>query len=121
MRIRGGPAVYSKYMLHLVHRPQSVDARIRLAIANKRLVEVGYNGRARVAEPHDYGKRNGIDRLLVYQLKCASSFGRKAIGWRFLDIAKIESLEVLDTTFKGSRRKAGQEHHVWDALYARVD
>ena len=108
-------------MLHLVHPPPSVDARIRLAIANKRLVEVGYKGRVRVAEPHDYGKRQGIDRLLVYQWRAPSSSGRDAIGWRLFDLAKIESLEMLDTVFKGSRRKAGQEHHVWDVLYARVD
>ena len=108
-------------MLHLVHPPPSVDTRIRLAIANNRLVEVGYKGRARVAEPHDYGKQNGIDRLLVYQLKSASSFGREAIGWRLFDVAKIESLEVLETPFKGSRRTPGQDHHKWDVLYARVE
>ena len=108
-------------MLHLVHPPASIEARIRLAIANKHLVEVGYKGRARVAEPHDYGKQKGIDRLLVYQLKCASSPGREAVGWRLFDIAKIESLEVLETPFKGSRRTSDQDHHQWDVLYARVD
>ena len=107
-------------MLHLVHPPRSVDARIRLAIANKRLVEVGYNGRVRVAEPHDYGKQKGIDRLLVYQLRLPSSSGRAVIGWRLFDVAKIESLEVLDTAFKGSRSASSQEHHTWDVLYARV-
>ena len=108
-------------MLHLVHPPQSVDARIRQAIGQKRLVEVAYKGRARLAEPHDYGKQNGIDRLLVFQLKCASSSGREAIGWRLFDVAKIESIEVLDKPFKGSRRASVQDHHVWDALYARVE
>ena len=107
-------------MLHLVH-PPSVDARIRVAIANRRLVEVGYNGRTRVAEPHDYGKQNGQDRLLVYQLKCASASGREAIGWRLFDVAKIESLEVLETPFRGSRRTSDQDHHKWDVLYLRVE
>ena len=107
-------------MLHLVH-PPSLDARIRLAIANKRLVEVSYNGRARVAEPHDYGQQKGLDRLLVYQLSYTSSFGREAVGWRLFDVAKIESLEVLDTPFKGSRRTPDQDHHKWDVLYARVE
>ena len=110
-----------KYVLHLVHPPESVDARIRLAIANKRLVEVGYKGRARVAEPHDYGKQKGRDRLLLYQLRCAPSSGREAVGWRLFDIARIESLEVLDTPFKGSRRTSDQVHHTWDVLYARVE
>ncbi|HEX6215408.1 MAG TPA: hypothetical protein VFZ38_11340 [Vicinamibacterales bacterium] len=108
-------------MLHLVHPPSSIEARIRLAIANKRLVEVGYKGRARVAEPHDYGKQKGMDRLLVYQLRVPSSSGRDAMGWRLFDVAKIESLAVLDTVFKGSRRTSDQVHHQWDVLYARVD
>ena len=108
-------------MLHLVYPPQSVEARIRQAIAQKRLVEVAYKGRARLAEPHDYGKQHGIDRLLVFQLKCASSSAREAIGWRLFDVAKIESLEVLEKPFKGSRRKSDQDHHKWDVLYARVD
>ncbi len=82
---------------------------------------MGYNGRTRVAEPHDYGKQNGQARLLVYQLKCASSSGREAIGWRLFDVAKIESLEVLDTPFRGSRRTSDQDHHKWDLLYLRVE
>ena len=98
-----------------------IEARIRRAIANKRLVEVGYKGRVRVAEPHDYGKQKGIDRLLVYQLTRASSSGREAVGWRLFDVARIESLEVLDTPFKGSRRTSDQDHHKWDVLYARVE
>jgi hypothetical protein len=57
----------------------------------------------------------------VYQLKCASSSGREAIGWRLFDVAKIESLEVLDTPFRGSRRTSDQDHHKWDLLYLRVE
>ena len=108
-------------MLQLVQPPESVDARIRAAIVNKRLVEVGYKGCARVAEPHDYGKQKGIDRLLVYQLNADSSVGHDATGWRLLDVPKISSLRVLDTPFTGSRRKTGQHHHAWDVLYARVE
>ena len=108
-------------MLYLVHPPTSVEAQIRLAIANKRVVEVGYKGRVRVAEPHDFGQHKGIDRLLVYQLGSASSIGSEVMGWRLFDVARIESIEVLDTSFKGSRRESGQQHHDWDIIYARVD
>jgi hypothetical protein len=108
-------------MLYLAYPPTSVEAQIRLAIANGRVVEVGYKGRVRVAEPHDYGQQKGIDRLLVYQLGSASSSGSEVMGWRLFDVAKIESIEVLDTSFKGSRRESGQQHQHWDALYARVE
>lgn len=106
-------------MLHLV--TTSIDARIRRAIAQKRLIEITYNGRPRVAEPHDYGSINGVERLLIYQLRSKAELSRDSRGWRMLDLSKIESLTVLDDTFAGSRSLAGQDHHAWDALYARVE
>ena len=108
-------------MLYLAYPPTSVEAQIRFAIAKTRVVEVGYKGRVRVAEPHDYGQQKGIDRLLVYQLGSASSSGSEVMGWRLFDVAKIESIEVLDTSFKGSRRGPSQQHHHWDVVYARVE
>ena len=106
-------------MLH--YFPPSIDARIREAIAGKHVLEVRYKGQVRVVEPHDYGVQKGVGRLLVYQLRATVGSGGHAIGWRLFDVARIESLTVLDTRFKGSRRAAHQEHHTWDVLYARVD
>jgi hypothetical protein len=100
----------------------SLDGRIRFAIAGKRLVEVRYSGRLRVAEPHDYGVYKGAAKLFVYQLREAAPSGRKsAAGWRWLELAKIEGLEVLDGTFPGSRGQSHQTHFDWDEVYARVD
>ena len=105
-------------MLHLV--TTSLDARIRRAIAQKQLIQVGYNGRVRIAEPHDYGSLKGADRLLVYQLQSMGELTRDSRGWRLLEISKIESLTLVDTTFDGSRGQAQQGHHAWDVLYVRV-
>jgi hypothetical protein len=33
---------------------EPLDAQVRFAIANKRLVQLTYHGAPRVAEPHDY-------------------------------------------------------------------
>lgn len=90
----------------------ALDQQIHFAIANKRLIEVTYKGRARRAEPHDYGTIKGVERLLTYQLD--------PVGWRLLDVPKIEALTVLDDTFKGSRGTAHDDHHRWDIVYARV-
>jgi hypothetical protein len=106
-------------VLHLV--TTSIDARIRRAIAEKRLIEIGYKGRLRVAEPHDYGCINGVDRLLIYQLRSKGDLSRDSRGWRMMDLSKIESLTLLDTTFAGSRTQAQQSHYSWDAIYARVE
>jgi hypothetical protein len=81
----------------------STGARIRFAIANRRLVEVRYSGNARIAEPHDYGIQDGRERLLVFQLRSPSPSNLVPVGWRRLDTAKIEALTVLDDTFRGSR------------------
>ena len=102
-------------------RDTSLDPPLRLAIANKRLIEFVYSGAQRVAEPHDYGVQKERTRLLVYQLRSSSSPSpREARGWRLLDVEKIERLQVLDEPFPGSRGDAHQSHYVWEVLYARV-
>ena len=92
---------------------RTIDQELRLAITNKRLVKLSYNGTLRTVEPHDYGVKNGIVRLFAYQLHVKP-------GWRWFDVEKIAELAVLETVFKGSRGSAHQNHHVWDIVYARV-
>ena len=101
--------------------PPSVDAHIREAIAGKNLLQLRYKDQTRVVEPHDYGIQQGVRRLLVYQLNSTGTTGSHSVGWRLFDVAKIESLSVLEAKFKGSRRAGHQDHHTWDVLYARVD
>ena len=101
---------------------QSLDQHIRFAIENKRLIELSYQGKRRIVEPHDYGVQKSVERLFVYQLRTVSppSSGRRTIGWRLLDVPKIEHLVVLNETFPGSRGRDHQNHMTWDVLYARV-
>ena len=99
----------------------SLDTMIRSAIRRKRLLRVRYKGRVREVEPHDYGAQKGVDRLLVYQLReTAAEPGRSAIGWRLLDLPKIEDCEVLDASFPGSRGPLHSKRLIWDVLYLRV-
>ena len=98
------------------------DERLRFAIENKRLIQVRYGGRLRVAEPHDYGVQKGIERLLVYQLRAPVDRPQRSVtGWRLLDIQKIEDCVVLESTFAGSRGPAYRSHLSWEIVYARVD
>lgn len=106
----------------MIRRPHpSWDRRLRRAIAEKRLVELGYHGHRRVVEPHDYGMRNGRVMLLVYQVCGGSSRASPAQGWRLLDVTKITDCTVLAETFAGSRRAPHQRHYAWDTVYARVE
>jgi hypothetical protein len=100
---------------------RSLDEQLRFAIANKRLIQVAYGGSLRVAEPHDYGVQKGVTRLLIYQLRSSNAPERKAAtGWRLLDAEKIETCQVLEETFSGSRGEGHQRHYAWEVVYARV-
>jgi Fic family protein len=102
-------------------RVASLDEQLRFAIANKRLLELTYNGALRVVEPHDYGVNKNVTRLLAYQLRQRGVSGRKILsGWRLLDVSKIEKCDVLETAFQGSRGEAHERHYQWEPLYARV-
>lgn len=101
---------------------QSIDEQLRVAIAHKRLIELRYHDRLRVAEPHDYGIKNGRPRLLAYQLRASSKGDRKkpATGWRLLDVEKIAACTVLNDRFPGSRGQDSQSRMTWGRLFARV-
>jgi len=97
-----------------------LDERIRCAILQKRLLEVRYKSAVRLAEPHDYGVIDGTERLLIFQLRGPGS-GKGAVGWRLLDVIKIETCLVMDQTFAGSRGQPYRQHYQWETLYARVE
>jgi hypothetical protein len=90
------------------------------AIDHTCLIEFLYKeGGPRIAEPHDYGVRNGVARLLVYQISGASRSGTPH-GWKHIDVCDVRELRVLERRFAGSRADARQHHGVWDVLFARV-
>ena len=94
------------------------DVSLRFAIENKRLIFFSYNARWRVAEPHDYGMKNGAAKLLVYQVRGESTSGMR--GWKLLDVEKIQQLAILEETFRGTRVRPEQHHMKWDEVFARV-
>jgi hypothetical protein len=97
------------------------DSQFRLAIEEKRLIQLSYGGKLRVAEPHDYGVFKGETRLFVYQVRGASKTqGRQGRGWRLLYVDKVAGCIVIDETFPGSRADAHKQHLDWDVVYARV-
>jgi hypothetical protein len=96
-----------------------LDQAIRKAILEKRLIEFRLHGLMRVAEPHDYGLRNGSDQLLVYQVGGKSNSGGLP-NWRWVKVADMSELNVLNTSFDGSREAPSNRHNAWDELYVRV-
>jgi hypothetical protein len=97
-----------------------VNSHLVLAIHNKRLIEFVYKtGQTRIVEPHDYGVRGGVEKLLAYQISGESESG-KPEGWKWFDVAKMRQLTVLNEQFPGSRADSEQQHFEWDTLFARV-
>ena len=56
------------------------DQQLRSAIAQKRLLQIGYKGKQRLVEPHDYGIKNGVVRIMVYQLNDGRGNPRRVGG-----------------------------------------
>jgi hypothetical protein len=97
-----------------------VNDDLLLAIADKRLIELVYKtGGPRIVEPHDYGIKGGVERLLAYQ-RSGHSSGRAPHGWKWFDVDQMRELRVLDRHFAGSRGDSAQHHSTWDTLFARV-
>jgi len=95
------------------------DAELRFAITHRRLLELRYNGETRVVEPHDYGRHQGTERLLAYQLQGRST--ARGPAWRDFIVAKIEACMVLEQLFAGSRGHQHTRHKPWDEVFARVE
>ena len=92
------------------------DALLRVAMTQRRLIQFSLNGRLRVAEPHDYGVRNGVAQILVYQVGGESASGNLP-NWRWVTVGQMRELEVLDPMFRGRAHAPPS----WDRMFLRVD
>ncbi len=95
-----------------------LDKVLRAAIEQRRLIQVRYDDRDRILEPHDYGVQSGVTRLLAYQVGGSSS--GKLPNWRWLDVDGISDPHILNRTFRGGRSVPSGKHHKWDQLFIRV-
>ena len=100
-------------------RHSNADRAIRKAIREKRLIEFSLHGLMRIAEPHDYGLRNGSDQLLAYQVGGKSRSGGLP-NWRWVKVAEMSEVKLLKATFEGNREAPSGKHSGWDELYLRV-
>jgi hypothetical protein len=95
-----------------------IDALIRTAIEQKRLVQLVYLNKCRILEPHDYGVHKGSVKLLGYQVGGSSS-GRLP-SWRWMEVSSISEIHLLNRKFPGGRPSPSGKHHKWDKLFLRV-
>jgi hypothetical protein len=95
-----------------------LDQLLRTAIEQTRLLRLRYRNKDRIVEPHDYGKHNGVIKLLTYQIGGSSS--GPLPNWRWMETDLISNAQLLDQTFPGGRPTAAGKHHTWDKLFLRV-
>jgi hypothetical protein len=76
-------------------------------------------GRPRIVEPHDYGIRGGVEKILAYQIS-GESRSSNPHGWKWFEVENMRQLTVLDRQFPGTRAHGEQNHFEWDTLFARV-
>jgi len=110
---------HQDHIVPIVEVPKFIDNLLRVAITQRHKIRFWYNGKERIAEPHDYGIHGGKARLLAYQTGGQSSSGQLP-NWRCLDVSRIEELEILNETFAGNRPAPSGEHQKWDQLFLRV-
>ncbi len=95
-----------------------IDNLLRTAIETKHLVQLRYQAKDRIVEPHDYGIQNGSTKLLAYQVGGSSS--GKLPNWRWMEADLISDVRLLDRTFQGGRVVPSGKHHKWDEIFVRV-
>ena len=96
-----------------------VDAQLRSAICERRIVTFRLHGLPRRAEPHDYGIIDNLPKLFFYQVGGRSRSGRP-FGWRWAVVSEIDDLVVTGETFAGSRPTPSGRHVEWDVHFATV-
>lgn len=95
-----------------------MDGLIRRAITDKKLIRFRYHGHARVCEPHVYGRKDGRDGVLTYQVGGTSKSGNLP-DWRRVYFDEMSGFEVTAEMFMGARPYHGH-HSSWDQTYAIV-
>lgn len=99
-----------------------MDAIVRQAITEKRLIQFTYQQLPRVAEPHVYGRKDGRVGLMTYQVGGQSKSGAIP-NWRRVYFDEISDMQILSEHFAGSRvheLKSGR-HSDWDETFMVVD
>jgi hypothetical protein len=95
-----------------------MDALIRQAIHDKRVIEFMYNGFRRIAEPHIYGRKDGVLQILAYQIGGQSSKGGLP-EWRRFDFPMMLNLQLTADSFLGAREYQAR-HSAWDQKFMIV-
>ena len=98
---------------------QTMNQDLVRAIADKRLIEFVYRiGTIRIVEPHDYGVRRGVERLLGFQISGESRSGAPH-GWKEFDVEEIHQLCAETSVRRNKVRQRAAPSNMGHALHPR--
>jgi predicted DNA-binding transcriptional regulator YafY len=78
---------------------QSMDALIRQALAERKVLKFKYHGHGRVVEPHALGRVTDDRRALLGWQISGGSTSEPPPGWRTFVLAEISALKLARKTF----------------------
>jgi hypothetical protein len=96
-----------------------IDALLRTAIKQKRLIQFVYKSKPRIVEPHNYGVHERQIKLFGYQVGGLSS--EPLPNWRWALVNSISDLHLLNQTFSGRRPTPSGKHHQWYEIFIRME
>ena len=97
-----------------------LNARICSAITRRSLVMFEYGDLIRVVEPHRYGVNSAGHRMLSGWLRAGYSRSDPAGGWRNYLASDIQSLQVLEAPFAGTRPGYSAQDQRMREVYAQL-
>jgi hypothetical protein len=104
----------------LQERGNGLNQEIFRAIRGRNLIEFNYEGHHRVVEPHVYGRHDGTEQLLGFQIWGSSTSGGLP-DWRRFNLAGISGLIVLAEGFTDRKPAQSGTQGDWDEIYMTVE
>ncbi|NHZ62644.1 hypothetical protein [Massilia genomosp. 1] len=97
-----------------------MNSIIKLAIENKQVLELRYNEKVRLVEPHCYGTdKNGEEKLRCYQQGNRGLVYDKG-AWKILSVSEIRNLTATGNNFRGPRPDYNPDDPQISRIYARL-
>ena len=97
-----------------------MDALIRTAIAELRLIEFWYDDYLRVVEAHVYGIKNDKYQILAFQVGGQSRKQLDLPNWRRFNVDQMVGIWLLDEHFDGRRDYSPLRDSHFDAILVAV-
>lgn len=90
------------------------------AISKRQMIELRYDGFARLVEPHAYGvDGDGAEKLRCWQVSGGSASGERQ-GWKLLSVSDIHATTMSEARFASARAGYKRGDAAMRHIYAQL-